>query len=114
MDRWSWMPIKAYAPAVAALLFAALSMNIVSDLQVSPLLIGFVRILSWVPLLGLAAAAWLIAMPTFRLWCWHRGGISCPTCSGPLGREREGYASRGGAYRRCYVCGDNVNHRHYE
>lgn len=115
MDRWDWMALRAYAPAAVALLFAAVSMAVVSRWQSTPLLAGFVQAARWVPLLGLAATAWLVVAPTYRLLRWHRGvGPCCPNCGGPLGHERAGYASRGGAYRSCYACGDNVNHRHYE
>jgi hypothetical protein len=115
MDRWDWMAVRAYAPSVAALLLAAASMFMLSGLPDSPLAHGLVHGFRWVSLLGLVAATGLFVAPTYRLVQWHRGvGPRCPTCDGPLGHERAGYASRGGAYRRCYACGDNVNHRHYE
>lgn len=66
-------------------------------------------------MLALAAALVLLAPPTYRLLKWQRGaGIDCPHCGGPLGHERIGRERMGGAYRRCYGCGNNVNHRHYE
>lgn len=115
MDRWDWMAIRAYAPSVVALLFASVSMFMLSGLPDSPLVQGLAQSFRLVPLLGLMAAAGLFVAPTYRLMQWHRGvGPSCPTCGGPLGHERAGCESRGGAYRRCYACGDNVNHRHYE
>lgn len=115
MDRWDWIAVRAYAPSVVALLFAAVSMFTLSSLPDSPLTHGLVQSFLWVPLLGLVAASGLFVTPTYRLVQWHRGvGPSCQTCGGPLGHERSGCVSRGGAYRRCYACGDNVNHRHYE
>lgn len=114
MNHWDWVVVRAYTPALVALMMAVLSMLVMSGLQASPLLASFASTWRWIPLFGLAATVWLIVVPTFRLWHWNRGGVGCPTCGGPLGHERAGYASRGGAYRRCYACGDNVNHRHYE
>lgn len=115
MDRWNWVAVRAYAPAVFALLVAVVSMAVLSHWQANPLLAGFVAIGRWVPLLALAATIGLLVVPSYRLWRWQRGeGLDCPRCGGPLGHERAGYTSRGGAYRRCYACGDNVNHRHYE
>lgn len=115
MDRWDWMAVRAYAPSLVALLFAAAWMFMLSGLPNSPLAQGLVQGFRWVPLLGLIAATGLIVAPTYRLVQWHRGiSPSCPTCGGPLGHERMGYTSRGGTYRRCYACGDNVNRRHYE
>lgn len=115
MDRWDWMAVRAYAPSVVALLFAAVSMFMLSRLPDSPMAQGLVQAFRWVPLLGLVAATGLFVAPTYRLVQWHRGvGPRCPTCGGPLGHERTGYASRGGDYRRCYACSKPVNHRHYE
>lgn len=115
MDRWDRIAVRAYAPSVAALLFTAASMFMLSGLPDSPLTHGLVQSFRWVPLLGLVAATGLFVASTYRLLQWHRRvGPSCPTCGGPLGHERTGYVSRGGAYRRCYACGDNVNHRHYD
>lgn len=115
MDRWNWVAVRAFCPAAAALLVAVISMAILSRWQASPLLAGLMVVGRWVPLLALAASLGLALASTYRLWRWQRGeGPSCPRCGGPLGHERAGYASRGGAYRRCYACGGNVNHRHYE
>lgn len=115
MDRWDWMAIRAYAPAVAALLFAVVSMFMLSRVPDSPMAQGLVQGFGWVPLLGLVAATGLFVAPTYRLVQWHRGmGPSCPVCSGPLGHKHTGRARMGGAYRRCYGCGKAVNHRHYE
>lgn len=115
MDRWNWVAVRAYGPAACALLVAAISIAVLSRWQASPLLAGFVAVGRWVPPMALVATLGLLVAPTYRLVRWQRGeGPDCPRCGGPLGHERVGYASRGGAYRRCYACGDNVNHRHYE
>jgi len=106
---------RAYGPAAFALLMAAVSDAALSDLRNSPLLAGLVTVARWAPLFALAIALGLLAIPTYRLLQWRRGaGPCCPRCGGPLGGERIGYARMGGAYKRCYNCGDNVNHRHYE
>ncbi|CEH40232.1 conserved hypothetical protein [Xanthomonas citri pv. citri] len=116
MARCNWMAVRAYAPCVVSLLFTAALMFMLLGLPDSPLLAqGLIQSFRWVPLLGLVTATGLFVAPTYRLVQWHRGvGASCPACGGPLGHERAGYASRGGAYRRCYACGNNVNHHHYE
>ncbi|SDX70529.1 hypothetical protein [Lysobacter enzymogenes] len=115
MDRWNWVMVRAFGPAAVALLVAMLTMAILSHWQATPLLAELMVVGRWIPLLALVASLWLLLAPIYRLWQWQRGkGPNCPRCDGPLGYERAGYASRGGAYRRCYACGDNVNHRHYE
>lgn len=115
MDRWSWVAVRAYGPAAFALLVTVVSVAVLSRWQTSLLLAGFVAVGRWVPLLAVAATFGLLVASTYRLLRWQRGeGPDCPRCSGPLGHERPGHATRGGAYRRCYSCGDNVNHRHYE
>lgn len=115
MDRWNWVAVRAYSPAAFALLVTVVSAAVFSQWQASPLLAEFAVVSRWVPMLALAATVWLVAAPTYRLVQWHRGRVfDCPRCGGPLGHERTGYTSRGGAYRRCYACGDNVNHRRYE
>lgn len=115
MDRWNWVAVRAYGPAAFALLVAVVSMAVLSHWQASPMLTGFVMVGRWVPLAALAATFWLLVAPTYRLVQWQRGqGLDCPRCCGPLGHERIGHSRMGGAYRRCYACGDNVNHRRYE
>lgn len=87
-------------------------MAVLSQWQASPLPAGFVVVGRWAVLAALAATLWLVMVPAYRLVQWQRGqGFDCPRCGG---HERIGYARMGGAYWRCYACGDNVNHRHYE
>ncbi|WP_417471557.1 hypothetical protein [Luteimonas mephitis] len=108
------MAVRAYAPAVVALVVAMVSMAVLWSWQSNPQLAGFVQIGRWLPLLALVATFGLLVAPTYRLLRWHRGrGPCCPVCSGPLGHERAGHARMGGAYRRCYACGKAVNHKHY-
>jgi hypothetical protein len=114
MERWNWVVVRAYGPAAFALLVAVASVVVLSQWQASPLLAGFVVVGRWVPLLALVATVALVVAPTYRLWKWERGdSVGCPRCDGPLGHERIGQARMGGAYRRCYACGKNANHRHY-
>lgn len=114
MDRWSWVALRAYGPAAFVLLAAVVCMTVLLSWQTSPLLAGAVSGARWVPLVMLLVASGLAIDTTFRLVRWQRGvHPSCPKCGGPLGHERTGCARMGGAYRRCYACGNNVNHRHY-
>jgi hypothetical protein len=115
MDRWDWMTVRAYVPAACALLVAFVSMGAVAGLQENQYSAAFMPLARWVPLLAFAGSVVLSGIATWRLVRWHRGnGPMCDRCQGPLGRERDGRADRGGAYRQCLGCGDNVNHRHYE
>jgi hypothetical protein len=115
VNRWDWMAVRAYLPAVGALLAAAISTWALSGWHDSPLLAGIAQVARWVPLVALGATVALVVAPTYRLLRWRRGeGPHCPSCGGPLGHERDGYRGRSGSYRKCYACGDNVNHRHYK
>lgn len=115
MDRWGWVALRAYGPAVFVLLAAVTGSIMLSHWPTSPLLAGFAGIARWAPMLALVVVAGLAVAPTYRILQWQRGEhLSCPSCGGPLGHERIGRARMGGEYRRCYACGKNVNHRHYE
>lgn len=107
--------IRAYRPAIVAAFFSLLIVGVLSPLRDSELTYGLFKMLRWVPLVGLAFAFGYGGWVTFRFNQAERGeGLLCTRCGGPLGPERTGYASRGGAYRTCYACGDNINHSHYE
>jgi hypothetical protein len=115
MDRQGWMLVRAYLPAVVLFVCALLMMQPLGGLRDSAIGAGFFNVFRWVPVAMAGGAFLMFGAATFRLLQWERGvGPSCVTCDGPLGPERDGRASRGGAYRQCYACGKNVNHRHYE
>ena len=115
MDRWGWVALRAYGPAALALLAAVVSMAVLWSLETSPLLEGVVAVARWVPLILAVVASGLVVAATYRLVQWQRGThVSCPKCGGALGHERAGYVRMGGTYRRCYACGDYVNHRHWD
>lgn len=114
MNRWNWVAIRSYWRAAFSLLVTVVSAVVLSEWQASPLLAGFMVIVRW-PLLTLAATFALVLASMYRLMQWQRGqGLDWPCYGGPLVHERTGYLSRGGAYRRCYACGGDVNHRYYE
>jgi hypothetical protein len=111
MYNWNRVGLRAYSRAVFALVLAVVSMMVVSGWQPSPSLAGVAQAARWVPWVLLAATLGLAATPTYWLLRWERGhGPACPSCGGPLGHEKAGYANRGGAFRRCYGCGTAVNH----
>lgn len=115
MGREGWILLRAYLPAVAIFVMALLITIPLGGLRYSPLAGGIFSVLRWVPVAMISVAFLLFGSASYRLWQWQRGnGPSCVTCGGPLGREREGRANRGGAFRCCYACGKNVNHRRYE
>lgn len=112
MDRWTWMALKAYVPAMTALAGAVASMWVISGWKDNLYLAGMVGVASWVPIVGFAVAVGLGSWTTYRLWRWERGEALVCDCGGLLGRERPGVRDRGD-YRRCLACGRNMNHRHY-
>lgn len=113
MERWTWMALRAYSPSFAALALAFALTWIASGWQDHPLLSPLTSVLGAVPLGLLVAAIGLGAYTSYRLWRWEQGqGFICE-CGGMLGRERPGIRDWG-RYRRCFACGRNVNHRHYE
>ncbi|WP_282295745.1 hypothetical protein [Stenotrophomonas sp. PS02289] len=115
MERGNWVAMRTYGPAAGLLLLAALVLSMLSSWPQNTLLAGLQSVVGWVPVCLVAASLGLMGMATYRLIQWERGaGHDCPNCGGPLGQERAGRARMGGAYRRCYACGSNVNHRHYE
>ncbi len=115
MDRQTWMLVRAYAPGLLLVIGAFVAMGIFAGWRDSQYFAGMWSTVRWIPVLLLCTGFALACAATFRLLRWNRArGPTCDRCGGPLGHERAGYASRGGAYRRCLACGDNVNHRHYE
>lgn len=115
MRREAWMAVRAYGPAVVLIAGALPLLTLLGAAQTSPIAAGLIGILRLASYATGMVAVWLIGTATYRLWRWERGeGPSCVTCDGPLGHERIGRPSRGGAFRRCYACGKAVNNRHYE
>lgn len=114
MERGNWVMVRAYGLSASLLVLAALCVAMLSAWPQNPLLAGLKSMASLVPIGLVAASLVLMGMTTYRLHRWQRGaGHDCSHCGGPLGPERAGRARMGGAYRRCYACGSNVNHRHY-
>ncbi len=115
MERGNWVVVRAHGPAVLLLIFAAICLAMLSAMPPHPVLAGLQSMAFWVPVGLVTAGFGMMGMATYRLYQWERGsGHDCSHCGGPLGFERAGHARMGGAYRRCYACGSNVNHRHYQ
>lgn len=114
MDRWTWMMFKAYLPSMYVAGVTFLAWLVTKDIGQNPLLQSLGQIFGWIPVVGFGVALLMASFTTFRMWRWETGrGPSCHSCGGMLGGERDGRASRGGAYRKCLACGMNVNHMHY-
>lgn len=115
MERGNWVAVRAYVPAAWMLVLAALFATMLLAWPQNTLLAGLESMVRWVPVSLVAASVGLMGTATYRLLRWERGsGYDCSHCGGPLGPERVGHTRMGGAYRRCYACGSNVNHRHYQ
>lgn len=115
MGKEGWMFFRAYMPAATLLGLAVLVDVFLGGLPAGPLIAPVIDMLRWVPIAMIGAAFMLFLSPSYRMWWWWRGdGLSCTTCGGPLGHERQGRVDRGGAFRRCYVCGKAINHVNYE
>lgn len=114
MDRDTWMWLRAFRPA-ALLSGTAIAVSIpLWQLQDIPQVVPLFDMVRWVPMAMLGIAMVLVTTACYRVWRWaYREGPSCTACGGPLGHERDGWESRGGAYRQCYACGKAINHRHY-
>lgn len=109
------MLLRAYAPAAAMLLAAALVEVFLGELAAGPLVAPVINVLRWAFIAMAGGATLLLVSASYRLWRWWRGdGAPCTACGGPLGREQQGRPDRGGAYRRCYTCGKAVNHVNYD
>lgn len=111
MDRWTWMMVRMYAPALGALALGLLLMLPLGMLRKSPVLAGVYAMARLAPALAIAASVILGLIATVRLWRWNQGRsqLVCE-CGGLLGRERPGPF---GAYRTCLACGRNLNGRNY-
>jgi hypothetical protein len=113
MDRWGWMALKAYAPAFIGLLFSVGLELISGNLTTSPYLKGLAPVVELPSIAGFVASVGYAVWVTYQLKRWERGEALVCSCGGLLGWQRAGI--RGwGAFRKCFACGRNVNHRHYE
>ncbi len=109
MDRWTWMMVRMYAPALGALALGLLLMLSLGMIRESQLLAGIYALARWAPALAIAASVFLGIIATVRLWRWDQGRspLVCE-CGGLLGRARDG---RYGRYRKCHACSRNVSFR---
>ncbi|MET0582291.1 MAG: hypothetical protein ABWX88_05030 [Pseudoxanthomonas sp.] len=103
MNRYGWMVVRAYLPALAALAAAAVCMlwtSLFGSFQSLHLLVPYVK---WLPPVFLLAALVTGLTATLRLWRWKSGETPrCAGCGGPLGGLHHG---KQGDYRKCLACG---------
>lgn len=111
MDRWTWMMVWMYAPALGAFALGLLLMVPLGMLRESPVLAGVYAMVRWLPALAIAVSVTLALGATLRLWRWDQGrsALICD-CGGLLGRERDG---RFGLYRKCLACNRPGNEKYY-
>jgi hypothetical protein len=103
MNRYGWMIVRAYLPALLALALAVLAMVWTSLFNGSVALNGLVPYAKWIPPIALLAALGAGLFSTLRLWRWKSGKTPhCRDCDGPLGRLHH---SPQGDYRKCLACG---------
>ena len=103
MNRYGWMLLRAYLPALVALVLAVASMLWTSVLGTTSLLHGLVPYAKWLPPVFLVAALGAGLATTLRLWRWqHDQAPKCTGCGGPLGRLQR---SVQGDTRKCLACG---------
>lgn len=103
MNRFGWMMLRAYLPAVGALMLAVMSMLWTSMFGNVEALQGAVPYIKWLPPLCLLAALIAGLVATLRMWRWRTGKLPlCAGCGGPLGRVRH---SPQGDVRKCLACG---------
>lgn len=99
MNRYGWMVVRAYMPAVAALLLAVVAMFWTSLLGSTGPLKGLVPYSKWIVPIALLAALLGAGIATARLWRWKRGQVPvCKACGGPLGKLHRGAC-------KCRSCG---------
>lgn len=112
MDRRNWMYVRAYAPAAGLLLLALVVAVAFAGLHAGPMVAGLIGVAKLVPV-ALFAAGVLQPDESPIAWQAHNSVRLLCHCGGLLGAARESRADRGGAYRRCYAWGININHCHY-
>lgn len=103
MNRFGWMMLRAYLPAVGALMLAIMTMLWTSLFGNVDALRSAVPYIKWLPPLCLLAALIAGLIATLRMWRWRTGKLPvCTGCGGPLGRVRH---SPQGDVRKCLACG---------
>lgn len=103
--------LRAYWPAIAATIVSLLTMVVLAPLKSSALTVGIFNVLRWAPAAGMVFALLYGGWVTRRLVQAMRGdGFLCPSCGGPLGREKYVPYS---PHRTCLACGKHANERYY-
>lgn len=103
MDRFGWMVVRAYLPALLALVLAVVCMFWTSLFGEFAPLRALVPWTKWLPPILLLAALVAGLATTLRLWRWKQGELPvCPGCGGPMGRVHH---AAGGDWRKCQACG---------
>ena len=73
MDRWTWMTLRLYAPAVVVAAVTLLARIPISALAGGPFELAFQPILRWGTLAGALVTVALLGIASFRLWRWTEG-----------------------------------------
>lgn len=103
MDRWKWSVMRAFSPALLALVVAYAATLLLTHWQSDPVLADAADRLWWVPYTVLAAAALMGLRVGARLWRSERNaGLLCD-CGGLLGGTRRDRAGR--LLCTCKQCG---------
>lgn len=103
MNRYAWMLVRVYLPALIALGLALATMIATFFFSGSAALNGLSPYLTWVTPISLLVALATGGFATVRMWHWQSGRTpACRGCKGPLGRLRHG---EHGDYRKCLACG---------
>ena len=102
-NRYGWMLLRVYLPALLALGLALLAMVVTLFFSTTAALNGLTPYLTWITPISLLVALVAGGIATMRMWHWQSGKTpACRGCKGPLGRLRHG---EHGDYRKCLVCG---------
>ena len=103
MNRYGWMVVRAYLPALVALAAAVVCMLWTSLFGGLSHLHALVPYVKWLPPAFLLAALVTGLISTLRLWNWKSGKAPrCAGCGGPLSRLHHGAQ---GDFRKCLACG---------
>ncbi|HEY5971415.1 MAG TPA: hypothetical protein VIT22_05490 [Pseudoxanthomonas sp.] len=103
MNRYGWMLLRVYMPALGALGLALAAMIATSVFGDSTALNGLTPYLTWATPVALLLALVAGGIATMRMWHWQSGKVpACRGCKGPLGRLQHG---EHGDYRKCLACG---------